>query len=84
MTSKQDLMIYAHSVATSPTVAKTVPMATAGVGLSTAIGWIEQGLALATIPLGVMVTLAIWRRTKLETKETELRIKVLEKKLSES
>ena len=83
MTLKQDWMIYAHNAVTSPTVAKTVPMATAGVGFSTAVGWIEQGFALAAVPLGVMVTIAVWRKVKLESRESELRIKVLEKKLSE-
>lgn len=83
MTSKADLMSYAHDVVTSQAVAKAVPMATAGVGFSTAIGWITQGFAIVAVPIGVMATIAMWRKTTIETKEAELRVKVLERKLSE-
>ena len=84
MTSKQDLMIYAHDAATSHTVAKIATTATAGVGFSTVFGWVEQGVGFAAAMLGIVVTLAIWRKVRLESKESELRIKVLEKRLSES
>lgn len=84
MTSKTDLMNYAHDVVTSHAAVKIVPTATAGVGFSTAVGWLTQGIGLAVTLLGAMVTIAIWRKVKLETKEAELRIRVLEDRLSDS
>jgi hypothetical protein len=41
----------------------------------------EKGVGLTAAIVGLAVTLAIYRKVKLESRESELRIKVLEKRL---
>lgn len=83
MTSKHDWTQYVADAASNQTIAKGAATLTTGVGVSTVFGWLEKGVGFAAALMGLVVTVAIWRKIGLERKEAELRIRVLEKKLSE-
>jgi hypothetical protein len=81
MMQKNDLTQFVTDVAASPAVAKLAAASTTGIGVSTFLGWMEKGVGLTAAIVGLAVTLAIYRKVKLESRESELRIKVLEKRL---
>jgi hypothetical protein len=87
VTTKNDLTQYVADALVNPTVAKTVATATTGVGVSTIFGLLEKGVGFAAALMGLVVTITIYRKLKLEVelhkRESELRIRVLEKKISE-
>ena len=83
MTSRHDLTQSVADAASSPTVAKGVATLTTGVGFSTYFGYLEKGVGFAAALMGLVVTVAIYKKIGLEKKEAELRIMVLEKKLEE-
>lgn len=78
---KSELMRYAHDAASSPAVVKTAATVTAGTGLSTVFGFLEKGVGFVASIAALMVTIALWKKLKLERKEAELRIQVLERRL---
>jgi hypothetical protein len=83
---KHDLTQYVADAMTSPAVAKAAATATTGIGISTVFGWLEKGVGLAAALMGLAVTIAIYRKLKMEAdlhrRESELRIKVLESQVS--
>ena len=83
MISRNDLTQYAADAAVNPKIVAPVATATAGAGLNEIFGWVETGVGFAAACLGLMVTFAIWRRNRLEHREVELRIKVLESQLQD-
>ena len=78
---RDELMSFAHDVASSPSIAKTVAAATTGAGLSAVFGWLEKGVGFAAACIGLLVSIALWRKLRLERQEAELRIQVLRERL---
>lgn len=78
---RNDLAHYVSDVTSSPVTVKVVSAATTGLGLNELFGWIESGVAFAATAVGLMVTLTLWKKLRLERREVELRIQVLENQL---
>lgn len=81
MPTKDALSQFVNDALTSPTIAKTAAYVTTGVGISTIFGWLEKGVGFAAALMGLLVTVALWRKLRTERREAELRIQVLEKQL---
>jgi hypothetical protein len=82
VTTKEDLLRSASDVASNPITAKGVPTATTGLGLNEIFKWVEGGVAFAATIIGMMATIALWRKLRTDRREAELRIQVLENQLS--
>jgi len=88
--SKEDLIRSVNEITSNPVTIGTTSTATAGVGLGTLLGVLENGVAAAAVVMSLLVTVALWRKLRLEqaklrleNREAELRIKVLEGQLNQ-
>lgn len=77
MISKQDLTEFAANAATSPKAVAAVSTATSGIGLSTAIGWLEKGIGVAASGAGLLLALMMVRKVMLESAKLKIEIKAL-------
>lgn len=80
MTSRQDLAEFATSAATNPKAVAAVSTATSGIGLSTAIGWLEKGIGVAASAAGLALALLMVRKVMLESAKLKIEIEALERK----
>lgn len=86
MELKSDLANTAHNVATHPAIGKAIAqggaaVGAAGTGFSAYIGYFEKGVGLAAALMGLLVTVALWRKLRLERREIELRVQDMERRL---
>lgn len=79
MLSKQDLAEYATHAATNPKAVAAVSTMTSGVGLSTAIGWLEKGIGVAASAAGLTLALLMVRKVMLESAKLKIEIEALSK-----
>lgn len=70
-------------LANDPTIVKGAAAATAGIGFGTIFGYLERGVGFIAALMGIAVTVALWRKLRLERREAELRIQVLENQLND-
>lgn len=79
---RNDLTHTVADAATNPMVVAPAATLTTGLGLNELFGWVEHGIGLSAAMMGLLVTVAMWRKLRTERRESELRIRVLEEKLS--
>ena len=80
MPLKEDLAQFAADAATNPKAVVAVSTATSGIGLSTAIGWLEKGIGVAASGAGLMLALMMVRKVMLESTKLKLELDALSKK----
>lgn len=79
MLSKEELTQFATDAATNPKAVAAVSTATSGVGLSTAIGWLEKGIGVAASAAGLTLALLMVRKVMLESAKLKIEIEKLNK-----
>jgi hypothetical protein len=79
MPSKEDLVQFAADAATNPKAVVAVSTATSGIGLSTAIGWLEKGIGVAASAAGLLLALMMVRKVILESAKLKLELDALSK-----
>jgi len=79
MSLKQDLTQFATDAATNPKTVVAVSTATSGIGLSTAIGWLEKGIGVAASAAGLTLALLMVRKVMLESAKLKIEIEALNK-----
>lgn len=84
MQTKNALTQFVHDVTSNPAIVGTAGGATTSVGASTYFGVLEKGVGLAAALMGIVVTVALWRKLRLESREIKLRIQLLEAQRSEN
>lgn len=80
MLSKEDLAQFAADAATNPKAVAAVSTATSGVGLSTAIGWLEKGIGVAASAAGLTLALMMVRKVMLESAKLKIELEAMSRK----
>ena len=80
MPLKEDLAQFATDAATNPKAVVAVSTATSGIGLSTAIGWLEKGIGVAASAAGLFLALMMVRKVMLESAKLKIELAAMSKK----
>ncbi len=80
MSSKEELARFVTDAATNPKAVAAVSTATSGVGLSTAIGWLERGIGITASAAGLLLALLMVRKVLLESQKLKIEIESIKDK----